>query len=456
MPYVKRDRSKTLFERRKGAAASFPLALTFGVGLAACQPGGIALDSEGNPILAGGQLHGDSLPNKTVVFTYDDGPDEHTLELAKYLNSEGIKATFFINGSRICRSVAADGSCMTPPETKACNNGQMQAPVTSPKFYPESLLDQVVALGHRLGNHTQDHCHLQGQSNAADLAWELSTTQAILDRHICDGVTVFRAPFGEWDDATARRLNSQMGFEKYVGPVNWEIDGNDWACWRNKATPEQCATQYMNILTGRAKQNGIFLMHDRPEFNVGYEGPLLMTKVLVPRLKQMGYKFATLDEALKLSPKDGGAACQPPPNNSGGSDAGTGGAGDAGTSADAAKDGGSGGAGGSSGGSGGAGGASETGGSSGSGSGGAGGSGGSASGSGGSAGGSGGSSSGGSGGRSGTGGRESTPPPVTTSGDNGGGCSVSPGGANAGAPGFAGLVILGGLLARVRRRRQRA
>jgi peptidoglycan/xylan/chitin deacetylase (PgdA/CDA1 family) len=433
MPHVKHQ-GGTLFTR------SFLLAAALAA--PACQGGSVPFfESQENAVLTAGQLNGDSLPNKTVVFTFDDGPDEHTLELAQYLNEQGVRATFFINGRRLCKTMGPDGTCMVPQDTRACNDGQMQAAVQNPKYYPESLLDQVLALGHRLGNHSQDHCHLPGQTNATDLAWELKTTQDILDRHVCDGVVIFRAPFGEWNGTVSGRINGQMGFNSFVGPVNWDVDGNDWDCWRNKATPEACANKYMTILNGRAKQNGIFLMHDRPEFNVGYEGPLLMAKVLVPRLKAAGFKFGTLDEALKLSPKDAGTCMPPASPADAGNDAGV-------KDASSGETAGSGGAGGSS-----QGGSSGSGGTSG-------GSGGSASGSGGSSdssggssgssGGSSGSSSGGgsgSGGRKGTGGSESVSPP-SSGGSAPGGCSY--GGSS---PSWLALGLMGLVLGRLRRRR---
>jgi peptidoglycan/xylan/chitin deacetylase (PgdA/CDA1 family) len=262
--------------------------------------------------LTTGQINGSNLPSKTVVLTYDDGPDEHTLELARYLNEQGVRATFFVNGRRFCKTFDASGVCTTPQDTRTCM-GAPQAAVQNPKYYPESLLDEVRSLGHRIANHTQDHCHLPGQTNAENLIWEVKATQDILDRHICDGVFLFRAPYGEWDGTVLGRLGAAMGLGKVVGPINWDVDGNDWDCWRNMATPQACANRYLGILNGRPSKNGIFLMHDRPEFNVGYEGPLAMTKILVPTLKAMDFKFATMDEVLKIKPM----ACPAAPADAG-------------------------------------------------------------------------------------------------------------------------------------------
>ena len=271
--------------------------------------------------LTTGQLNGNSLPAKTVVFTYDDGPDEHTLELARYLKDEGIKATFFVNGRRFCKEFDAAGTCITPQETRTCQ-GAEQARIAEPILYPESLLDELLALGHRIGNHTQDHCHLGQQTNAENLIFELRATEDILTRHVCDGVSIFRAPYGEWSGTVLGRLNTAMGFDKIIGPVNWDVDGGDWECWQKGTSPEACANQYLSILNRRSRQNGIFLMHDRPEFNVTYEGPLLMAKILVSRLKADGFTFASLDEALDLKPQPSGMCPRAPVVDGGAADGG--------------------------------------------------------------------------------------------------------------------------------------
>jgi MYXO-CTERM domain-containing protein len=437
------------------------------LGMAVSAAGWIGCGSStGNPFeiasepLTTGQVYGNNLPARTVVLSYDDGPDEHTLPLARYLNQEGVKATFFVNGRRFCKTFDANGVCTTPQETRPCI-GAPQAAVQNPKYYPESLLDELQALGHRIANHSQDHCHLPQQTNAENLIWELKATQDILDRHICDGVFLFRAPYGEWNGTVLGRLGAN--FNKLTGPVNWEIDGGDWECWRNGATPESCANKYLGILNGRGQRNGIFLMHDRPEFNVGAESPLLMAKILVPRLKQMGFGFATMDRALNItpqanncpaSPADGGGvdmggsdgAMVEAGMNTGGSSGGSGGSSGSGGSAGGGS-GGSSGSGGSAGG--GSGGSSGSGGSGGTTT--SGGSGGSGSGGSSSSGGAGGSSAGRGGSGSGTGGSNVAP---MGSGKSGG-CSVADG-APTGAPlPLAALAILGAVLG-IRRRSSRS
>jgi hypothetical protein len=101
---------------------------------------------------------------------------------------------------------------------------------------------------------------------------------------------------------------AEPGLDKLIGPIQWDIDGLDWSCYQQGTPIETCGDGYLNILRGRAQQNGILLLHDRPEFNVGSEGPLLLAQYMVPILKAEGYQFSTLDELLEHTPT-GDMAC---------------------------------------------------------------------------------------------------------------------------------------------------
>lgn len=318
--------------RRLSAGPFVPLmsGCLFALACANYEQGGetvFVLGQAQQPVLTEGAVFGEGLPAKTVILTYDDGPDEHTLELAQYLHDNDISVTFFINGSRICKTLATDGTCLVPMDTRACDDGLSQAPVDAPIYYPESLLHEIVLLGHRLANHTVDHCHLPAQDTAENFVFELQGTQEIIDRHICDGLFLFRAPYGEWDPQAAALAQAEPGLDKLIGPIQWDIDGLDWSCYQQGTPIATCGDGYLNILRGRAQQNGIFLLHDRPEFNVGSNGPLLLAQYMVPILKAEGFSFTTLDALLEHTP-EGDLAC---PFDDGSGGAGGGGAG--GTSA---------------------------------------------------------------------------------------------------------------------------
>ena len=88
------------------------------------------------------QIIGDSLPRGHLIFTYDDGLDEYSVELGRYLQSQNIRAIFFVNG---CRFIG---------------RGQGY-PCSTLKQYPTSTMDQLLEYGHEIGNHTELHYSLK-------------------------------------------------------------------------------------------------------------------------------------------------------------------------------------------------------------------------------------------------------------------------------------------------------
>lgn len=240
------------------------------------------------PFLTGGLLHA-----KTLVLTYDDGPDEHSLEIARFLGELGIPATFFINGQRFCKNLEpVTNKCLDAPAQSPCLDAHLQdAP--SPIYYPESILDEILSFGHTIGNHSHHHCNLAAESMSV-VNSEIKMTQDIINRHVVSGPLFFRAPYGSWNV----KLDAAEELDMLVGPVGWDVDGIDWDCWRTKLSVSDCAKRYRESLDLRPLKSGIVLMHDRAEFNVGYDSTLQLTKLLVSQLTAEGYIFTRLENIL--------------------------------------------------------------------------------------------------------------------------------------------------------------
>jgi peptidoglycan/xylan/chitin deacetylase (PgdA/CDA1 family) len=210
-------------------------------------------------------LVGNELPDHTLALTFDDGPGPRTKELADYLAAEGVKATFFINGKNVAGRQAA--------------------------------LDAVVGRGHILANHTQNHLQLTKLS-AAKVISEVTQTDAFIEQVQPNGPWLLRPPFGAWNGATARAVNGTP-MKKYVGSVFWDIGGEltsttaaDWACWGKGVSVERCGDLYMSEM--RTRKRGIALMHDVHNKTVD------MVKVILPKLKAEGWKFATLEDVPSI------------------------------------------------------------------------------------------------------------------------------------------------------------
>ncbi|NTX57335.1 FG-GAP-like repeat-containing protein [Myxococcus sp. CA039A] len=248
------------------------------------------------------------LPYRTVSFTFDDGPDDNPMasfntswQIAKYLQQQGIRATFFINGCRI------DAGC--------------------PRYLGDlgntTYLSQIVEMGHRVANHTYDHEALTNPSlGAAGQIAELKVNQAILDPYITDGMFLFRAPGDNWgqspigethacdgSSSIANNVRSDPALSKMSGPFCFDWDAHDWACTNNGWTPEACADHYVAMSleldpdgdrTVNGLERGIIQMHDfNPTMNIaGTDWAYRFVVSLVGKLKAVSgtpYVFVPLD-----------------------------------------------------------------------------------------------------------------------------------------------------------------
>lgn len=235
-------------------------------------------------------LKGNRLPRGTVCFTYDDGPGvtegdgpgPNTLELGRYLFEQEIPATFFVVGSHAEKH--------------------------------RDVLPRLWEWGHLLGNHTYNHPGLVSLALAGgDVIGELASTDEIIRPYVASDRVFFRAPYGNWREKVrpdcdedkaislvADILNGSGRFSDYVGPINWDIVAEDWACWRQGISAEECARRY--LAECERVGGGIILMHDSSEEELvrRKNQTMQMTKILVPWLKERGYRFVRLDAVPQI------------------------------------------------------------------------------------------------------------------------------------------------------------
>jgi chitooligosaccharide deacetylase len=222
-------------------------------------------------------LSGRSLAPHELCLTYDDGPGEsspdgpgpHTLHLAELLSDHGVPATFFVVGKHV-----------------------EQHPGT---------VERLRALGHDVANHTFHHPDLADLAAAGgDVAAELASTDPLLQSQ---GRPVFvRPPYGSWSAEVAGALNARLLTAlDHVGPVGWDVDADDWACWRDDVDPEQAADRY--LAAALAADRGIVLMHDSTadgERTRARNQTARMTEILLPRLLEREFRFVALHDVPEL------------------------------------------------------------------------------------------------------------------------------------------------------------
>lgn len=191
-------------------------------------------------------------PDRPILYlTFDDGPSRITLPIARFLNSQGIAATFFALGSSI--------------------KGH------------EKVVSDTVALGHRVGNHTLSHDLRKLNYSLRHGVNEIGKTAVMLEALGGDGKMV-RIPYG----AASEILISAVAAEG--GQIfDWDIDSLDTSKRgvKNHAFIEQTV---MNRLQESGKRHIVMLFHD----GAGHDATLAAIRNLVPRLKQAGYRFGLL------------------------------------------------------------------------------------------------------------------------------------------------------------------
>lgn len=206
---------------------------------------------------------------KQLCLTYDDGPGPMSVQLAAYLHAQGIQATFFVVGS-----TAAD--------------------------HPEKLR-QMRGYGHLIANHTYSHLIFSDHTvSGAAMLEEVTRTDAAIAQGGGDpaAVSYLRAPRGRWTERAAHVLSQDLlAACHHLGPIGWDINGNDWQIWGDGGSAQECADRYHDLIVPEAK-SGIVLMHDSSADiphavanNRAYEA----ARLLIPRLQSAHYSFVRLD-----------------------------------------------------------------------------------------------------------------------------------------------------------------
>lgn len=113
--------------------------------------------------------------------------------------------------------------------------------------YPD-YVKKISASGHDVETHSATHSHMSKLSKDAIIN-ELNDSKSAIEKLTRKSVTLFRPPFGEYDDLlidTAKQLN--------LYSVQWDVDSLDW---KNLS-----ATEIANRVLKRVKSGSIILCHN--------------------------------------------------------------------------------------------------------------------------------------------------------------------------------------------------
>ena len=199
--------------------------------------------------------------DKVIALTFDDGPwDKQTDEILDILEQNDAKATFFTVGQ--------------------CISGH------------EKELQRAASMGCEIGTHTWDHA--EGSGEGVSLI-KMSTDErkqevqkgleAIKNATGQEASTIFRCPGGNFDTSVATDLEGIVTAE-----IGWNVDTTDW----KKSGADVIAQRIQSAGPGN-----IILMHDGGgDRSQTIEG----LRQALPKLKEQGYSFITVQELLEKYP----------------------------------------------------------------------------------------------------------------------------------------------------------
>jgi cellulose synthase/poly-beta-1,6-N-acetylglucosamine synthase-like glycosyltransferase/peptidoglycan/xylan/chitin deacetylase (PgdA/CDA1 family) len=201
------------------------------------------------------------IPQRTIVLTFDDGPDPTwTPKVLDVLARHHVHGTFFVLGNEVLR-------------------------------HP-GLVRRAVAEGHEIGNHSFTHPDLTEVSTWQQ-QWQLSQAQLALIGVTGRTTTIMRPPYSFSNDSlddVSWQLVTEVHDEGYV-TVLADLDGRDWE--------RPGVDAIVRNSTPKNGQGAIVLLHD-----AGGERSQTVAAldVLIPKLQAQGYRFTTLHDAVGLSP----------------------------------------------------------------------------------------------------------------------------------------------------------
>lgn len=202
----------------------------------------------------GGIVGNVSTKDKVVALTFDDGPSQKVDEILSILNSQDVKATFFLIGNDIRKY---------PEETK-----------------------KLISAGHEIGNHTYSHNRMVLKT-LSYIKKEIEETDNLIRELGYTEPINFRPPNGK-----------KLIFLPYYLKQNnrktilWDLEPNSFP---EVNSSSQKIVQYV---IDNVKPGSIILLH--PMYD-DKGNTIDAIKGIIEELKNMGYEFKTVNELLQKS-----------------------------------------------------------------------------------------------------------------------------------------------------------
>lgn len=207
---------------------------------------------------------------KQIAFTFDDGPDpQYTPRLLDLLHKHGVKATFFVLGSKA-------------------------------EQYPE-LIRRMYREGHQIGIHNYKHVTNWMMTPKRVRNKQVDRTADIIEQITGERPQCYRPPWG------CVNLGDLLLLRKSYRIVLWSVMAWDW-----KAYSE--ASKLQRILLKNIKPGSVILLHDSGDtLGADVEAPELMLQALQEVLKEVhrrGYTCLRSDQLMDIEYSISGVTAQ--------------------------------------------------------------------------------------------------------------------------------------------------
>jgi poly-beta-1,6 N-acetyl-D-glucosamine synthase len=212
---------------------------------------------------------------KTLVLTFDDGPDSnYTSQILDELKALGIHATFFVIGENA-------------------------------EAHPD-LVQRMYEEGNEVGSHSFTHPNL-GTVGRRRAELELNATQRAIEAILGRSTRIFRPPYNADSQPQTREQVvpieiadklSYITVGENVDPLDWDTtvhlpDGST----RSKTGQEVADAVVQNVLKreGTDDEGNVILLHDA---GGDRSATVAALKILVPALQKHGYRFGLVSDLL--------------------------------------------------------------------------------------------------------------------------------------------------------------
>lgn len=209
-------------------------------------------DGDGDEEIANDVEKEEQPVGKVVYLTFDDGPSKLTDQFLDVLQEQGVKATFFMQGSNL------------------------------KKEHLQESVRRATAEGHYIGAHSMTH-EFKSLYKENQFVPQMNETLALIHDITGTKPNLVRPPYGSAPGLKNEQIRNEIA-NAHIKVWDWTIDSNDWTL---KGNPNQIIE---NIKRGTKSDREIVLMHEKPQ-------TLAALPEIIAFYKAQGYTFAVYDEA---------------------------------------------------------------------------------------------------------------------------------------------------------------